>query len=218
MPKAFSTAEKELIQRRLLDQADLLFSARGLKKVSVEELAQAAGISKGAFYLFYPTKEALYMDAVEQAEGRFRITLLDLVGQPGPSPRLRLANVLRQAFRLFKTIPLLQAFNSADLELLMQRVPAQTILDHQASDEAFIRTLIQRCQSSGIPVRLGPQEISGLLYALLFAFLHQDGLLGSGLSPTLDILCELVAAYCLGEIEVQPLPSSPDIIPHTSQG
>src|SRR5512135_636629 len=97
MPKAFSEREKELIKSRLLEQGYKLFSAYGLKKTNVEEIAAAAGISKGAFYNFYESKEALFMDVVEQAETRVRQELLAVVDLPGPSPRARLFAVLKTA-------------------------------------------------------------------------------------------------------------------------
>jgi AcrR family transcriptional regulator len=62
MPKAFTEQEKELIRKRLLEQGHKQFSAYGLRKTNIEELAEASGISKGAFYLFYTSKEALFMD------------------------------------------------------------------------------------------------------------------------------------------------------------
>ena len=74
------------------------FSAYGLKKTNVEEIAEAAGISKGAFYIFYESKEALFMDVIEQAEIRFRQEVLAAVDLPGPSPRARLFAVLKKAF------------------------------------------------------------------------------------------------------------------------
>ncbi len=68
MPKGFTEYEKELIRKRLLEQGQRLFSAYGLKKTNIEEIAKAAGISKGAFYNFYESKEALFMEVIEQAE------------------------------------------------------------------------------------------------------------------------------------------------------
>ena len=53
MPKGFTEHEKELIGQRLLEQGYRLFSAYGLKKTNIEEIARAAGISKGAYYNFY---------------------------------------------------------------------------------------------------------------------------------------------------------------------
>ena len=68
MPKAFTVDEKELISKRLLEQGYKQFSTYGLKKTSIEGLAVAAGISKASFYVFYESKESLFMDIVEQAE------------------------------------------------------------------------------------------------------------------------------------------------------
>src|SRR6266700_567387 len=105
MPKAFTEQEKELIRTRLLEQGHKQFSAYGLRKTNIEELAEAAGISKGAFYLFYASKEALFMAVVEQVEHRFRQELFAMVELPGPSPRARLFAIFHKGFRLVKAIP-----------------------------------------------------------------------------------------------------------------
>ncbi|MBC7097821.1 TetR/AcrR family transcriptional regulator [Candidatus Bipolaricaulota bacterium] len=60
MPRAFREDERVVIRERLLSAGRELFSRYGLRKTTVEELARAAGIAKGTFYLFFPSKEALY--------------------------------------------------------------------------------------------------------------------------------------------------------------
>ena len=92
MPKGFTEHEKELIGKRLLEQGYRQFSAYGLKKTNIEEIAEAAGISKGAFYNFYESKEALFMDVIELAEIRFRQEMLAVIDLPGlrPAPAGRL--------------------------------------------------------------------------------------------------------------------------------
>ena len=65
MPRAFTEHERTVIGKRLLQQGYRQFSAYGLAKTNVEEIAKAAGISKGAFYIFYESKEALFMDVIE---------------------------------------------------------------------------------------------------------------------------------------------------------
>ena len=72
MPKAFSEHEKETIRAQLREKARKLFEKQGLKKTTVDELAQAAGISKGAFYLFYESKEELFLEILEALEADFR--------------------------------------------------------------------------------------------------------------------------------------------------
>lgn len=200
MPRAFTDDERELIAKRLLEQGSELFATHGLRKTSVEELARAAGISKGAFYLFYDSKEALFMDAVEHAEQMFRADVLAAIDAPGPSPRARLAGVLREAFTTWRTIPLLRAFNSTDYERLYRRMPVEKLQEHLLSDRAFLQTLIDRCRAAGIPITAPVERVAGLVYALMFVNLHEDDL-GQD-AGALDVLIELTAAYCLGEISV----------------
>ena len=203
MPKGFTENEKKLIGERLLEQGYRQFSAYGLKKTSVEELAAAAGISKGAFYLFYESKEALFMDVIELAETRFRLELLEAIDLPGPSPRARLLGVFQKAFDLLKTIPILKIFTGSDYDLLFRRVPAEKLQQHLANDEVFIEELLERCRKAGLPIRAQVEEISGLLYALVLTTLHEDDFGLGNFNGSVDTLMELVAAYCIGEIEVE---------------
>lgn len=66
MGKAFTEEEKEAIRRRLQEEGLKQFKEKGLKKVSVRELTQAAGIAQGGFYTFYESKEALLLDCVNR--------------------------------------------------------------------------------------------------------------------------------------------------------
>ncbi len=203
MPKAFTEREKDLIRKRLLEQGYKQFSLYGLQKTNIEELADAVGISKGAFYLFYASKEALFMEVLEQIEQRFRQELLAVVDKPGPSPRARLFAVLQTGFRLFRTLPLLRFLTSNDYDLLLRRMPPERWQKHEASDRKFLEELISRCQNAGIPIRAGTEEIMSLLYPLVLAILHEDDFGPFRLGSSIDVFLELVAAFCLGEVKLQ---------------
>ena len=61
MPKVYSDNEKLLIKKRLHDAANKSLLENGVRKTTVDELVQKVGIAKGTFYLFYKSKELLYM-------------------------------------------------------------------------------------------------------------------------------------------------------------
>jgi len=203
MPKAFNEEEKEWIRERLLVEGDRQFAAFGLRKTNIDELASAAGISKGAFYIFFESKEALFMDVIERAEQHFRQEVLAAIDLPGTSPRSRLLVVLKKAFSLLKTMPLLQFLTGSDYDRLFRRVPAERVQEHLASDRVFIQELITRCQMAGIPIQARVEEISGLLYALVLTILHEEDFGPNQFGDTTHLLLELVAAFCLGEVEMQ---------------
>ncbi|RPJ03614.1 MAG: TetR/AcrR family transcriptional regulator, partial [Spirochaetaceae bacterium] len=60
MPKGFTEREKELIRKKLYTEGTRLFGQYGVQKTTVDEIAKAAGISKGSFYGFYDSKEELF--------------------------------------------------------------------------------------------------------------------------------------------------------------
>ncbi|WP_071285326.1 TetR/AcrR family transcriptional regulator [Mycolicibacterium llatzerense] len=64
MAVAFTADEKDGIARVLVETAEQLFATQGLKKTSLDELVQAAGISKGSFYVFFDSKESLYLEVM----------------------------------------------------------------------------------------------------------------------------------------------------------
>lgn len=51
----------EETRNRILQAATVLFSKNGYDATGVAEICQAAGVSKGAFYHHFPTKQALFM-------------------------------------------------------------------------------------------------------------------------------------------------------------
>ena len=93
MPKAFSEIEKETIRSQMREKGKKLFEQHGLKKTSVDELTEAVGISKGAFYLFYESKEELLMEILEQIEKEIQTSILEFAVQsktPQNNPALQI--------------------------------------------------------------------------------------------------------------------------------
>lgn len=64
MARSFTKQEKETIKGNLLEACRRSWTQYGYKKTSVDELCGQAGISKGAFYLFFESKEALFCEVL----------------------------------------------------------------------------------------------------------------------------------------------------------
>ena len=65
MPKIYSETERTDIKDSLKREANILMIERGIKKTTVDELVKRAGIPKGTFYLFYPSKEMLLFECIQ---------------------------------------------------------------------------------------------------------------------------------------------------------
>lgn len=61
MPK-FSEVEKERIRLEMMRIAHQYFIAKGLKNTSIEEITSSVSIAKSSFYVFFESKEILYLE------------------------------------------------------------------------------------------------------------------------------------------------------------
>jgi AcrR family transcriptional regulator len=68
MQKSYPAKQTAVRHERIVKEASRLFRERGFEKVSVEEVMKAAGLTHGAFYAHFSSKEELKSAAV--AHGR----------------------------------------------------------------------------------------------------------------------------------------------------
>ena len=50
---------------KILQNASILFSTQGYERTGVDQICEAAGISKGAFYHHFPEKHSLFMELLQ---------------------------------------------------------------------------------------------------------------------------------------------------------
>jgi hypothetical protein len=84
--------------------------------------------------------------------------------------------------------------------MLALRVTTVDFDQHLSSDYRFVEELVARCREAGIPITAPVEQITGLMYSVVFARIAEGGLGPAAPAGTLDVLLELVAAYCLGEV------------------
>lgn len=79
MPKIFSENERIKIIEDLRKSARECLALYGVKKTTVDELTERSNIAKGTFYLFYSSKEELFLDVINEFESRAEQLYLDML-------------------------------------------------------------------------------------------------------------------------------------------
>jgi AcrR family transcriptional regulator len=185
MPKAFSERERAAIEAALREHGRRLFAAQGLRKTSVEELAAAAGISKGAFYGFFGSKEELFFTLLEEYEAVFQAELLAAIAQRELAPRARMAALLGRSLAMMRNEPLFTRLGRAEYEQLLRRLPPERVAAHLASDDGFAERFVAAWVAQGVALALEPPLVAGLIRALFFVSLH-EGELSPGIYPAVE--------------------------------
>lgn len=197
MPKAWSEDEKEHIRSVLQREGRTLFERFGLRKTTVEDLAGAAGISKGAFYLFYESKEELYFDIIEAVEREFKKNLFNDVFRSGESRYQSLRRFFRRFFDLLITVPIYRGLSSRDYEYLMRKLPGDTVERHMNGDLEETARYFGEWMERGYIRKMDLETLNGLLMSLVFLILHRDDIGSERFDAVKEIWVEMICQYLL---------------------
>ena len=80
MRKPLSDFEQQAIREKLIESCRICWERYGYKKTGVAQLAAMSGISTGAFYAFFPSKELLFMETANA----FMKKLYDMMSDSKP--------------------------------------------------------------------------------------------------------------------------------------
>jgi AcrR family transcriptional regulator len=199
MPKAFSEQEREIIRAQMREKGQKLFEKHGLKKTSVDELTEAVGISKGAFYLFFESKEELFLEILEQIEKEIQTSILEFTIKPRADARKNVGAMLKSFLLTWDDYPLLKHFSKADFDYLVRKVPHERAMQHANNDEDFTNEFIKKIKREGIAVKASPRLVSNVIKGLFFMGLHRDDLGEEAYQETMNVMIDLVAGYIVGE-------------------
>ena len=86
-------------RRRILEAAHELFLERGLKGVSMDDVASAAGLKKANLFHYYPSKERLELAVLERAAGEMKQQVEEQLSPKGRDPVSAVASMFEQAGR-----------------------------------------------------------------------------------------------------------------------
>jgi AcrR family transcriptional regulator len=97
MPIEPLTAERRRQQTReyLLDAAAQVFAERGFHEATIDEVASAAGFTKGAVYSNFKNKEDLFLALLEDAYAKDTAAIKQTLGASDVPPEARLGDFVR---------------------------------------------------------------------------------------------------------------------------
>jgi AcrR family transcriptional regulator len=197
MARRFSEQEKGLIVQRLLEAGHRRFSAFGLKKTSVAELADDVGIAKGSFYAFFGSKEELFLEvaAVHARTVSQEIAARTLAVSGYGSEGLR-ALILDGA-RIVAEGKAHSVFREEDALLARQRVSPDVLAKHAEADEHWLLPVVRDLREHGVARHLEPQTAAELLATVVLAPLGHGAGSGESFVAALGLLADAVVRVLL---------------------
>jgi AcrR family transcriptional regulator len=187
VPRPFTPAERDRIRAELLATGRRLFTSRGLPKTTLADLTGPAGIHKTAFYGFFASKEALYLELLALERPGIEARLAPHFSARG-APERDLADLLRAIVRELEENPLVRRLltHPQELAAVAARVSPD---DLAAKAEALLplRAYVVEAQAAGRMVAAHPDAVVGVLRAVTLLTLHRADL-GEALYPSVMAL------------------------------
>lgn len=201
MPRGFTDQEKECIRYMLMERGKALFETYGLRKTTVDELAAAAGISKGAFYRFFDSKEALFFTILLAAEAEVKQQLLHTEAITAASGVERFRAMLTQVLTIWRSTPLFARVGNEEYAQLLRTLPPDMVQAHLDDDAAFAQTFVAHWRQAGVPITAAPEVVSELIRALFFVSLHEAEFRAGVFPQVMDALIAGITSVLVNEHE-----------------
>jgi AcrR family transcriptional regulator len=153
---------------RLLESASALFSRWGFDKTNVDDIAREAGISKGAVYLEFPNKDALFKAVVHWEFARYMRDWLRRFEQDHGD--WNFARMIQHSFAAIDANPFVKALLKRDQRLLgsfLRRDKELSRLAISARSELFSELQKVGAVRDDIPARTLAYVVSVTGYGLI---------------------------------------------------
>ena len=169
---AFTDEQNEQIRNDLIRAARRCGITIGMRKTSVEQLAEAVGISKGSFYKFFDSKELLFFAVLEDIHTEcFAVAQRSLQENATLLPADRTAAAILAACRWLAETKAF-VFIEQDADFLLHRLPEEVKTAHYHDDETHIRALLE---AGGLLQPKGGMALAAAtVRGLILTVSHQD--------------------------------------------
>jgi len=184
MATAFTAEECARIKDSLRQCARECARTVGMKSVTVDRLVSEAGISKGAFYKFYESKELLFLEVLEELHeyvyGKAAQLMVRTQGMPANE---RAAQVILDVCRLLEESGMM-AFWENDLPVLLSKLSEDALREHYHGDRQHILELLGRISPDPI---FSSELAAGIVRALMLTISHRRQI-GQQYNEAMEIL------------------------------
>lgn len=196
MVTAFSNDEKELITRKLSDVAQVCLLKYGVKKTTVDQIVQMAGISKGSFYNFYSGKEALFFKVLEEYQ---RSIIDDLANKLRKENKIGTEEFTEMIYELYQNVRqsfIMNIIKGQEMEYLMRKLPKEITINHHSVDDILAQKLFSYMK---INDEISIDVVTASLRAIFMSMLHIEEIGEKDFDEVLKLLMRGLAQQIIEE-------------------
>ena len=187
------TARGQETKRRILEAAEAVFLEHGYQGASVSRITERAGVGQGTFYLYYSSKEQLFMEIFIDENTRMKRELLDKLDL-NESPKAIVLRMLKINQEGIQTNPILREWYTSDEFRKIEQAyrEAHAIDSLNFLYDTFL-SLVEHWQAEGkMRSDIDSKMIMKVFEAVINVDTHKDELGMEYFPGLLDIMTDLI--------------------------
>ena len=177
----------------IYETAKAIFSEKGFKDTSIQAITKAAKMAVGTFYLYYSSKEQLFMEIFKDENTKLKRSFLDTLDME-QSPKAIILQMLRVNQEGIQASPILREwYASAEFRKIEQAYREEHAIDSLDFLYDTFLMLVQRWQAEGkMRSDIDSQIIMKVFEAIINVDTHKDEIGLEYFPALLDIMTDLV--------------------------
>jgi AcrR family transcriptional regulator len=181
LPK-ITEKQRDARREQILAAAWKCFHSRGIHATSMEQIIREAGLSAGAVYLYFKSKEELILSAIAAQMTAVRNEVLPLLEKDHPETPIEFIQEVTESIARFTS----RMDFDLNAVILMCWSEAQTnskvkdlVRSYQKGYRKSLSKLVERWQKKSlIEAKADPDDIAKALLSFLLGFIAQSALIG----------------------------------------
>lgn len=183
MGKAFSESESAMIKQKLIESCRICWDKYGYKKTGISELARMAGISAGAFYAFFDSKEILFIETsnyyTDEILKKVKATI------PKQPTKYEFASGLKVLMRELISNRWLFSLRD-DMQLFLRKLPPDFMENNWKNDLLNFQSLIDEY---GLTIKVSIESFTSVISILTMSMYYPE-FIGDSYFEAIDLLID----------------------------
>lgn len=167
MGKGFKENEKEIIKEKLKKAAEEALVKTGIRKTSVDKLVSKVGISKGAFYLFYESKESLFFEVIASFHDKLQNDFMEILEKSKNYDIDYLTDVIFNLLEQYQDF-FISILSNGEIEYLQRKLSNDIMKKHFEEDEIFFDKVLTVLSIEKSYVEIFASSIRAIFVLMLY--------------------------------------------------
>jgi AcrR family transcriptional regulator len=171
------TTKEQLVEKfrrtEILNAARQIFAEQGFRKATIDMIAERAKIAKGTIYLYFPNKDQLFFQAVEERLNNMLKGVIDIMKEKG-EPLQKIKTLISFIFRfLDKDKDFFRIFHTSAVECYIRDLSShmKNMMESLKKFFALVTPTLKEAIDCGILIQMDPSKMAFILGGIIDYFI-----------------------------------------------